>query len=358
MPRQNKIDGHDVKIIASTEYIKDGKTVYIEPSSYINEDGIPVERLKYTPLFFSLLTNKVKKVDGLYKMIQAYQPDVIFFHGTSSVELKTAAKYKKNHPNIKLYLDSHTDYYTSGTNWISRKILHGVFYRYIIKSSLKYIDKVFYISVNCGDFLKNVYKLPQNKIEFFSLGGDISTEVDLEKDRKKIRKELQLDDDDIFLLQAGKLDKHKKVTEFLNVFSKVPNNNLKLFLIGTLGEDIKKQVESKMQEDSRISYLGWKEAKELAHYLNACDVYVQPGKVSAIAQNAICSSCAVILADLPDYKPFVQGNGWQISSFAELEDILNDLSNDEEQVQRMKIRSREIAEKYLDYKTLAARIYE
>ena len=72
------------------------------------------------------LTNKIRKMDGLYEMIEKFSPDVILFHGTSSVEILTAAKYKKDHPNVKLYMDSHADFYTSGTNFISRKILHGI----------------------------------------------------------------------------------------------------------------------------------------------------------------------------------------------------------------------------------------
>ena len=44
LPRQNKIDGHDVSIIASTEvYINNTKLGYCEPKKYVNEDGIPVD---------------------------------------------------------------------------------------------------------------------------------------------------------------------------------------------------------------------------------------------------------------------------------------------------------------------------
>ena len=53
---------------------------------------------------------------------------------------------------MKLYMDSHADFYTSGTNFISRKILHGILYKYCINKALPYIEKILYVSTGCGDF--------------------------------------------------------------------------------------------------------------------------------------------------------------------------------------------------------------
>ncbi len=72
--------------------------------------------------------------------------------------------------------------------------------------------------------------------------------------------------------------------------------------------------------------MGWKDGNELNVYLNACDVYLQPGKVSATAQNAICRSCAVLLNNLKEYHLFVNGNGWLVDDFGEVKKILSDIS--------------------------------
>ena len=66
-------------------------------------------------------------------------------------------------------------------------------------------------------------------------------------------------------------------------------------------------MEALIAEDSRVRYLRWRDGNELNRYLNACDIYVQPGKVSAIAQNAICRNSVVILNNLKEYRPFVNG---------------------------------------------------
>ena len=48
LPRINKQDGHDVKIIASVEMFIDNESIgCVEPGRYVNEDGIEVVRLPY-----------------------------------------------------------------------------------------------------------------------------------------------------------------------------------------------------------------------------------------------------------------------------------------------------------------------
>ena len=361
LPRQNKNDGHDVQIVASTYTFKDNdnrKGYYVKPSDYFNEDGIFVQRRSYKKIVTGFLTNKIRKMDGLYEMIEKFLPDVILFHGTSSVEILTAAKYKKDHPNVKLYMDSHADFYTSGTNFISRKILHGILYKYCINKALPYIEKILYVSTGCGDFLRKVYHLPEQKIEFYSLGGNIPSQTDIQDSRKAVCKELGINENQIIFLQAGKLDRYKKVKEMLESFSQVPDDRFVFLLIGSISNDIKEEVNKLIGNDRRIKYLGWKDGNELNVYLNACDVYLQPGKVSATAQNAICRSCAVLLNNLKEYHLFVNGNGWLVDDFGEVKKILSDISLGGINISELKSKSKMIGHKYFDYTRLANRLYK
>lgn len=174
LPQINKRDGHEVYVIASNLIFENNdntKPVYIKPSTYINDSGIQVQRVQYKKLCSRVLTNKLKKVDGLYEMIKKITPDVILFHGTASVEIKTLIQYKKNYPDVKIYIDSHADYYTSGTNWVSKNLLHGMVFSHYLKKALPYIEKILYVSTGCGSFLKKVYKIPDERTEFYSLGG-------------------------------------------------------------------------------------------------------------------------------------------------------------------------------------------
>ena len=228
----------------------------------------------------------------------------------------------------------------------------------LIILTLPYIEKVFYISIGCGDFLREVYKLPEEKIEFYSLGGNLPSSQELDQAKNDVIKELNLRADNILFLQAGKFDENKKLVEMLETFKKIKNDQLIFILIGSLSEDIKEKVEALIAEDSRVRYLGWRDGNELNRYLNACDIYVQPGKVSAIAQNAICRNSVVILNNLKEYRPFVNGNGWLINNMEEASNALTAISLGKVNIDEMKMISRAIAEKFFDYKTLARRLYE
>ena len=53
---QNAKDGHEVKIITSTQSISEaGGIIYVNPSSYINEDGIEVTRIHTVTYFLIML---------------------------------------------------------------------------------------------------------------------------------------------------------------------------------------------------------------------------------------------------------------------------------------------------------------
>lgn len=358
LPIKNQSDGHEVKIIASTETFVDNlKIGYVEPKFYKTNTGIAIDRLPYDKILTDFISHKVRKHNEFENKLKEFKPDVILFHGMCGWELLTVAKYKKNNPNVKFYVDSHADFYTSGTNWLSKNILHGIFYKTIIHQCFKYIDKIFYISINCGEFVEKVYNIPKDKCEFYPLGGVISSEEVKEKDRIKIRELLNFDEDIIMCLHAGKLDEYKKTVELLETFNKTKDNKLRLVILGSLSPTIQTKVEEIIKNDNRIIYKGFVKAEELIQYLHACDLYIQPGKVSAIAQNAISCACPVILKNIPDYEPFCKDNGWLISQITEIKEILLLISEDKSILKKMSKISNRIAREKLDYKVLAQRLY-
>lgn len=361
IPQINKKDGNDVYIIASNLVFDNNdntKIKYVKPISYVNDYGINVQRVQFKNCGFALLTNKLKKVDDLYHKIENIEPDVILFHGTASVEIRTLIQYKESYPSVKIYIDSHADFYTSGTNWISKRILHGIFFSHLLKNALPYIEKILYVSTGCGAFLKEVYKISEEKTEFYSLGGIIPNEAEIKRSRSTVCKSLGISDSSIIILQAGKFDKKKKLIESLSVFIKIPDKRMVYLISGSLSDEIKEEAQRLFECDKRIHYLGWKSGNELHEYLNACDVYIQPGKVSAIAQDAICRGSVVVLNNLDEYKLFVSGNGWLINDPSELSGIFTDISNNHYDLDSGKQASIKIARKYFDYNTLAKRLYE
>ena len=355
---QNKKDGHDVMILASTETYDDNISIgYIQPIEYINDYGIKVKRIPYVNLFNSFLEKKVRAYKGVYKIVEDFSPDVILFHGISAYELITIAKYKKKYSKTKFYIDNHADFGNTGRKWLSMNILHKIFYKSIVRFCLPYVDKFLYISLDCGKFLKEVYSIPEDRMEFYSLGGFITDEETKAYTRNEIRAELGLTEQDIVFVQSGKIGRDKRLQDTLWAFKQVTDERFKLLIIGSLTDEIKAIVEEYIKNDKRIIYLGWKSGAELQRYLLACDVYLQPGTVSAIAQNAICCGCAVMLKNHYIYGIFIDGNGWLIDDNNSILKVFGEISANSMILKDMEKKSIVIAEKYLDYRMLAKRLY-
>jgi len=359
LPRQNKLDGHDVSIIASTEtFINNTNLGYVQPSQYVNEDGIPVRRIPYRKIPMYFIRRKVRSYKGVYQILERENPDVILFHGVPAWELRNIVKYKVAHPGTKLYVDSHEDLNNSARDFLSRNILHKVFYRYIIRSVYSYIDKIFYLSYETKDFLTTIYGIPEKKLEFYPLGGTILEDQEYLAKRDRIRRELDLSNEDILLVHSGKLDNLKKTEDILRALIQVPSQRLQLVIVGSIPEDMKPVLQPLIEVDKRVNYVGWKTADELMEYLCAADVYVQPGSQSATMQNAICCGCAMILYPHKSHEPYLQGNGYYVKSIEDMRQVFQEIDDDPSVLKNMSDNSMKIAKELLDYKKLAARLYE
>lgn len=360
LSRINKEDGHDVRILASTETFVDNLHMgYVEPSEYETEYGVPIKRLPYVKVGTHFTTIKFRKYPHVYEEIAAFAPDVIMSHSLGYWSVLDVIRYKKDYPEVKLYADTHADFFNSGTNWLSLHILHGVFYRYLVRKALPYLEKYFFLGANCKKFLKEVYGVPDDLMEFYPLGGILPTEAEYADRRSRRRMELGLTEKDILLVHSGKLDALKRTEDLLHAFSSVPDGRLKLAIIGSIPEDMKPVLEPLMAADQRVIYLGWRPSVELMEYLCACDFYCQPGSASATMQNAVCCGCGIMLQDTPPYADYFDwGNVVWVKTREDIENCIRGISDGSLNLEALQNNSWRFAREQLDYHKLAARLYQ
>lgn len=358
IPRHNKIDGHDVRIIASTEvYINNILLGYTNPGKYVNADQITVIRLPYKKIVNFTLSKKIRAYPGLYKLIEEFEPDLIFFHGAAAHALITAVRYIRNHPGVRLLVDSHEDLQNSATNFISKYILHKLFYRSILISCLPSIEKILYITYETKVFLRTIYDVPQEKLLFFPLGGFIHHPEKRFEIRKRIRNELGLRDDNILVLHTGKLDTKKRSYEMINAFCSVKNDLLRLVIIGSIDENVGKNIFPLINSDHRIKHLGWKEPDQLMEFLCAGDLYIQLGGQSVTMQNALCCGCAAALYPFDSHKYLLNDSVFYIENSADLEKVFRRISDDKSILDNMRLKSFDIAQRKLNYEKISSLIY-
>lgn len=357
LPLQNSLDGNQVIIVSDCFQYVEGELASVGEEDRVLESGIRLIRMKYVNILGAFISSKIRMVRSLHSVIENFDPDVILFHGVAGWEMLTVAKYKKNNPGVRLYVDSHEDFHNSGKNWISRFFQYRVFNRVLVNIVKQVVDKFLYLSYESRDFLIEMYGLEESKQEFYPLGGQVLSEAQSDEHAKEIRVRHQLSDDDVIIVHSGKLEPGKRTEEMLTAFSAVPSENLKLLIIGSIPSDQSGILQPLIDADKRVIYVGWKPADELIKYLGAANLYFQPGTQSATMQNAICAGAPVALYPYPSHEPYIVENGFWVKDYNDFVDVFECVSNSPEILIDMRRNSFKLAESLLDYKILAARLY-
>ncbi|WP_430407421.1 glycosyltransferase family 4 protein [Hydrogenophaga sp.] len=355
--RQHVVDGHDVVVIASTEsFGPDGALTHVQPGSYMGTDGARVIRLPYRRWIPGMLAPKLRLHPNVYRLLSAERPDAILFHGLCGWELLTVSRYKRAHPEVSLFADSHEDFNNSARSFLSRYLLHWAYYRTILHAALRSIDKVLCVSDETISFVQDFYRVPARNIEFFPLGGKVLQDHAYFAARAATRASYGILDHHVLLVQSGKMDASKKLLQSLKAFVRQPDPELRFLVVGHLQGDIAVEAKKLIDADRRIVFAGWKSAAELQSILCAADVYLQPGTQSATMQMSLCLRCAVILDDVPSHRRYVKENGWLIGGDRTLDAVLAEISQSPHQLTTMSAHSHAFASEYLDYQILAERI--
>ncbi len=356
--QQNVKDGHVVEVIASTEVVRtDGSLAHVPTGRYLGTDGAMVERVEYRRLAPHRVMAKLRMHPGIYSRIEAFKPDVILFHCACGWEIRTAARYVRAHPHVRLYIDSHEDFVNSARGWVSKWLLHYGFYRPILRSALDVVSKILPVSISSMEFIRDFYGVPQHKLEYFPLGGFVPDDREYDTARQEMRQTLGLADGDVLIVQSGKIDATKKLVEAVEAFAQVKDPALRFMVPGLIQADVAGQVQEIVEADQRIHLLGWKSSVDLRAVLCAADVYCQPGTQSATMQMSIANRCVIILDDLASHKPYLDGNGWLIGMDQTLLGAFRAISENKPMLAEMQLRSHALALRMLDYRQLAKRIY-
>jgi len=359
LARFNFRDGHEVTVISTVYRWKGSEIVKVPPCDMFVEGGIRLIRLEYAnpdPIFAH---QKIRKVRNLFSVLEALAPDIILCHCLQFWSVLDVIRYKKDHPEVRLYADTHTTAYNSGTSWLSLHMLHRVFYRYLTRKALPYLERYFYITEASRQFSVQNYGVSASLMEFYPLGGTILPEEEYRAVRARRRAELELAENTLLLVHSGKLDSLKRTDELLRAFAAVPELNARLAVIGSIPGDRKSLLASLVEADKRVVYLGWKSGEELEEYLCACDLYCQPGSVSATLQNAVCCGCPVLSYPHEDYtRDLDYGNFIWTETEGDMALAFRRIQEDPALLEPLREGSRCCARELLDYRKLAARLYQ
>jgi len=357
--KQHVKDGHDVTVVASTEvFDQKRKLSYCSPGTYLGTDGAKVVRLPYRNFLPHFVMKKLRMHPGLRQMLEDGSPDVILFHGLCGWELLTVSSYCKDNPGVIFNVDSHEDYHNSAKTFVSKYVLHKLYYRVIVQQCLKAIGRVLCVTPDTEFFVRKMYGVPKSETEFFPLGGELFNDEVYQQRRSRFRDKLVVSGQTIVVSQTGKMGKLKKLTDSLEAFINVVGNdeNFLFVIAGEIGGEIEASIGKMIEGRSNVRVLGWQNVEEMRDLICGTDLYLQPGTQSSSMQMSLCARCPVILNDLSNHKPYVNDNGWLVRSRTDIERAFEEVISDSAILEKMSESSYAIASKLLDYKSLASRV--
>jgi glycosyltransferase involved in cell wall biosynthesis len=300
LPKQHKLDGHVVEILASTETYIDHKVLgYVNATSYLSESGIPITRLPYSAFLPHFIVKKLRIYKGVTKVLERFRPDIIFVHDCQFLDMRHLVKYARKNSSVKIFVDCHADFINSARNWLSKYILHKIIYRYCAKMIEPYTTKFYGVLPLRCDFLHDVYSIPKEKIELLVLGGE-DDKIHVEQ-RNEMRKsycsEFGFNTDDFIVVSGGKLDKQKNTIALIDAIGKVDCARLRLIIFGSVADDIKQEFEKRLNNPN-IKYIGWIHADKAYDYFTIADLVIFPGLHSVLWEQAIACGVPCVFRDI------------------------------------------------------------
>ena len=333
IPRMHKRMGHEVKIIASTEtYVDHKKLGYIQPSSYLNEDNIPVERIPYVKFLPSKFAHKLRLYKYVYKKINDFHPDFVFVHGCQFVSIISLKKYLAKHKEVKAVVDGHTDFHNSAKGLVSYKILHKIVYKICAQIIKPYVAAFFGTLPARADFFVDVYNIPREMVSLLPMGADddIINKVDNDIVKKDIRDHYAISNNDFLIVTGGKINHNRPETlNLIEAVIKTDIPNVKLLFFGSVSDEYIDDF-NRLTDSERFINVGWQPSEKTCEFLAAADLVVFPGLHSVMWEQAVALGKPCVFRKLDGFEHVdIGGNAVFIedTSTSALMNLINELAD-------------------------------
>lgn len=338
------LQGHDVVVMASlVTFDKMGRYALLEgESEYVTEDGYKVVRVDYSKKGNYNLNKRFRIYNNVYDKIVREKPDIIFIHGCQFMDIKHIKRYVNKNKLVKIFVDNHADFINSAKNWLSKNILHKIFWKHCAKTIEPYVEQFYGVTPNRCKFLEDVYAIPKEKIELLVMGFDDTIlskfKIKNENYALDLRKKLNIEEENFVISTGGKIRHSKNIHLLMEAVKNLDNKNIKLLVFGSLVPEIKELFDS-LNNHISIIYLGWKSHEEIIEILSISNLIVFPGSHSVLWEEAVgCGIPSVFKyyegmthVDLGGNCIFLKED-----SVKEIEQVVSNIYNNKELYNKMK----------------------
>ncbi|TXL66773.1 glycosyltransferase family 4 protein [Cerasibacillus terrae] len=362
LPKYHKRLGYETSVITS-QYIygKNNDVKIDQRSMYYNEYGIKTIRLKSK--YNTTIYSKFKFYKDVYETIVSESPDILFVHGVQFLNIKDIVKYLKKNPHVVTFVDNHADFSNSATNIISKSLLHGLIWRKCAQLIEPYTTKFYGVLPARVDFLKKIYKLPEDKVELLVMGADDEKvqEARQVNVKKEIREKYNIRLDDFLIITGGKIDNAKRQTLFLmQAIKKINNPKVKLIIFGSVIEELQEKFNT-LVDDDKIKYIGWVSSEDSYKYFASADLVIFPGRHSVFWEQVVGLGIPMIVKYWEGTDHVNIGGNCEFlyqDSIEEIEHKVNLLLNNPMRYNEMKNKAETFGKNQFSYENIAKRSIE
>lgn len=355
--------GHEVTVITSTydnvfDYYND-KHDNSTPAKSYEDYGAKIIKL---PFKFNIL-GKIKRYTDISKIVEDFQPDLLYVHDIMPNMFEMLA-YKKRNPHVKMIMDYHCDYSNSANNWLSLNVLHKIIRKYRYMDPIKkHISRFYPIVPGSTKFLNEVYGIPLDEMEVLPLGADVDLVAEIKQNnkRKELRENLNIPQDHKVIFSGGKFTPAKKTDLLLEAFLEINRPDLHLIIVGDADEKnllYKNKLVDLSSNNPNIHWVGWQNNRGVYEHLVASDLAVFPASQSIVWQQALAAHLPLIVGDvgeqslhyLNEFKAIIELEKNEIT----VENIKNAILETitDENLAEGKLRAAKTSAKYLDWNHL------
>lgn len=356
LPLYQKRAGHDVVVISDNAHLKyvQNKVLAEKIAKRGNEyeyDGIRIYKIK-TYLNTSSTSFFCR---GLYKILEREQPGMIFHHNLNCSTLPVAARYKQNHPLVRLYADNHADWINESKN----KIWHKLFYETLIPWQVRRLgdDVDYYIGVSplrC-QYLQEMFKVPEKKIRFLPIGCDTVGAGQVSDSREQLRKKYQIEENAFVVVSGGKLDKSKGTLALIEACRKLKAkmSNLHLVLFGKIDEEVTLAAQSQ----DWITMEGWCDRKKTLSLLKMADVACWPWLHTTLIEDSVASGIPIVVKMSDNVSHFAKEQAGVFLDKGDVDELMKALIEVKTNADHYRQNAMKARQKY-SYATLVERLEE
>ncbi|NCA98755.1 MAG: hypothetical protein EOM70_05210 [Clostridia bacterium] len=338
--------GHEVVLLTSTHSNGFNGENRVYPTGESCENGFRVRRLAIR----AELKDKFVVFKDLYQAIVEEQPDYIFHHMPATLSIHTVCQYKKDHPAVFLAIDNHADRSISIKNRLLRTLYYSVAWKYFLKAQDPWIDLFFGVTPARCLFLWEDLGVPRDKVRLLPIGAD-SRATQATVDPGRFRQRHQLPADSILIAHGGKMTADKQTVRILEAFHRISNPNLCLLLFGAIDDS---NIQSWLEKDSRIRYLGWLDRAETMTVLENCNFGIWNSRHTTLLEDALAAHLPMLLRYYGSTSHLLDGSGLYLydGSVREIQENMQLLIDHPDLLQSLKTRAA-LHARLLDYATIA-----